>query len=292
MRAPHAVRGRPVVSRGCFAPLSGRPAARSGGHDAARSGGPAAGMRRRPAELLCGGKRMLARLGSGAHRAGGRERAASELRRRTTSLRSAAFAPPGSFQLSLSICLHRILLEDGNVGPLLPALFTVSRSRSVRLDVLAVREGRGLVLVPPAAPPCLQSRTRCCSCHDDLVAVKLLAGARPSVREGGRRFLLVLPAAVCGLLPCSWQLVQLARVVLGVAWYPPRRRLRPPVDGLKLRCIPRPDRRDVSDFTSQRHVDGRERMGVDVLSLVVQLLVEEHVHAIVHPLGPVVGVHP
>ena len=38
--------------------------------------------------------------------------------------------------------------------------------------------------------------------------------------------------------------------------------------------IPGPDGSDVADFAAKRHVDGGEGVGVDVLRLVIQLLVE------------------
>ena len=45
------------------------------------------------------------------------------------------------------------------------------------------------------------------------------------------------------------------------------------------------------DLAAKRHVDGRERMGLDVLSLVVQLLIEQLIQSVVHALGTIVSVH-
>ena len=60
---------------------------------------------------------------------------------------------------------------------------------------------------------------------------------------------------------------------------------------LKFGRVPGPDGRNVADLAAERHVDGRKRVRVDVLRLVVQLLVEEHVQPIVHALRAVVSVH-
>ena len=60
---------------------------------------------------------------------------------------------------------------------------------------------------------------------------------------------------------------------------------------LEARRVPGPDGCDVADLASQRHVDGRERVRVDVLRLIVELLVEEHVQTVVHPLRAIVRVH-
>ena len=46
---------------------------------------------------------------------------------------------------------------------------------------------------------------------------------------------------------------------------------------LEARGIPGPDGSNVADFAAKRHVDGGEGVGVDVLRLVIQLLVEKHV---------------
>ena len=45
------------------------------------------------------------------------------------------------------------------------------------------------------------------------------------------------------------------------------------------------------DLAAKGHVDGRERMGLDVLSLVVQLLIEQLIQSVVHALGTIVSVH-
>ena len=45
------------------------------------------------------------------------------------------------------------------------------------------------------------------------------------------------------------------------------------------------------DLAAKGHVDGRERMGLDVLSLVVQLLIEQLIQSVVHALRTIVGVH-